>query len=61
MVVWYELCGMWYGTTASAAIFVHCRVDGHAKMQTKSQAKSRAKSPTCVSQVTWGGSHIDPT
>jgi hypothetical protein len=29
-------------------------VDGHAKMQTKSQAKSRAKSPTCVSQVTWG-------
>ncbi len=25
-------------------------VDGHAK----SQAKSQAKSPTCVSQVTWG-------
>jgi hypothetical protein len=29
-------------------------VDGHTKIQAKSQAKSRAKSPTCVSQVTWG-------
>ncbi len=34
--------------------FVERVVDGHAKMRTRSQAKSRAKSPTCVSQVTWG-------